>query len=438
MPLSNLETGGIARCLAQVADRSRDHVDSFFEVLSETGVSGPSGALESESRSESGLAVRLLREGRSWLASSDGISPALFSRAVARVARARPSAVAPPPRSLVGEALRLEDPSELAGFVDAVELAIKRRHATFPIEWDLRSHRRHSRVVGAMLSPEQQEEAYYSCVARTPRSRWGTLLADLEGSTVENVAESLTAVFRGSRATPVATARGVDVVLGPAATAVLLHEAVAHALETDTLALTGQPAAAAGVELGSELLGVLDDPAGAAERVRRSADDEGMPVVKRWLLRSGVVEQPLADLFVGASSSELIPGAARRGSRHLAPVPRSTHLELLAGSSSLEELVADCGQGLFVRELSRGHLDPLSGELWLDFPYARRIERGSIGDSTGPGRLAGSVAATLAGVRAVGGDTTFAGAGWCAKGGHRLPVWARAPSVLIGGLDVSP
>ncbi len=33
MPLSNLEAGGIARCLAQVADRPSDHVDSFFRLL---------------------------------------------------------------------------------------------------------------------------------------------------------------------------------------------------------------------------------------------------------------------------------------------------------------------------------------------------------------------------------------------------------------------
>jgi predicted Zn-dependent protease len=182
---------------------------------------------------------------------------------------------------------------------------------------------------------------------------------------------------------------------------------------------------------------VLDDPAGARPNVRRTADDEGMPVVRRWLLRGGVVEQPLADLMGGGTSDRLVPGAARRAGRHLSPVPRSTHLELLPGSTSPGDLVANCGDGLQVPELSRGSLDPLSGELRLDFPYARRIEGGRLAGLTAGGRLRGSVVETLGSVAAVGDDAVPAGAGWCAKGGQLMPVWATAPSVLMTGVEVS-
>jgi predicted Zn-dependent protease len=436
MPLAHLEIGGIARCLAQVAEQPRDHVDAFFEVSIESRAAGALGQLTAERRFERGLAVRLLREGRTWLASSDEISPQLLARAIARVARARPGAVVPPPRSLEAGTVEPTDPSELGEFAGAVEAAIQRRHAAFAILWDLRAHQHWTRVVGAMLSPGQQRESYYSCGARTPWGTWGALLRRLDDAAVETVAESLTCAFRAQKA-PAPVAGRSAVVLAPAAAAVLLHEAVAHALETDTLALSGDPEAAVGVPLAAPVVDVVDNPAGAGEGVRRDVDDEGMPVIRRWLLRGGKVEQPLADLFVASRSNRLAPGAARRGNRHLAPVPRSTHLELLPGSAGRDELIESCGEGLLVAEFSSGALDPLSGELRLAFPYARRIEGGQPAALVGPGTVRGSVVATLAAVLEVASDAAPGGAGWCAKGGHRLPVWATAASMLLESVEVA-
>jgi len=79
----------------------------------------------------------------------------------------------------------------------------------------------------------------------------------------------------------------------------------------------------------------------------------------------------------------------------------------------------------------------MAGALRLHFPYARLIEGGRLTSLTAGGCLLGSVVETLGAVEAVGDDSLPAGAGWCAKGGHRLPVWATAPSVLIEGVEVS-
>ena len=53
-------------------------------------------------------------------------------------------------------------------------------------------------------------------------------------------------------------------------------------------------------------------------------------------------------------------------------------------------------------------------------------------------RLRGRVAELLAGISAVGSDVETAGAGWCAKGGQLLPVWARAGSLLLDRVEVGP
>ena len=93
-----------------------------------------------------------------------------------------------------------------------------------------------------------------------------------------------------------------------------------------------------GVQLGNRCLNVLDDPSSAPQGVRRSTDDEGSQVQRRWLLRNGIVEQVLGDRQASHDSPLISPGAGRRSDRHLPPVPRSTHLELLAGDGKSESI----------------------------------------------------------------------------------------------------
>jgi predicted Zn-dependent protease len=59
-------------------------------------------------------------------------------------------------------------------------------------------------------------------------------------------------------------------------------------------------------------------------------------------------------------------------------------------------------------------------------------------EPVGPCRLTGTVADLLAAVAAVGDRVRPAGAGWCAKGGQKLPVWATAPSLLLENVEVTP
>ena len=123
---------------------------------------------------------------------------------------------------------------------------------------------------------------------------------------------------------------------------------------------------------------------------------------------------------------------------HLPPGPRSSHLELLPGDTDEADLLAGADEGLFLGEASRGALDPLSGEFTLHLPFARRIRRGALGETVGPCQLRGRVADLLTRVAAIGRPAYVAGAGWCAKGGQKLPVWATAPALRLEGVEIVP
>jgi predicted Zn-dependent protease len=388
-------------------------------------------------RREEGLAVRLLRSGRSWLASQDGIDREAFEDSLRRAARAAPRApyprpdlhIEPWPEGAAGEAM-LEFPGK-------VQQAVRDHHLDLEVALELRRHRRWVRTIGTRLSSNTEEESFYSVAAKVAGRPFGTLLHTLGNDAVEEVARGLVRLEQAREAEPPEATSG-PLVLGSGATAVLLHEAVAHALEADTLALGGHPEAAIGVQLGSEHLNLFDDPRSAPRSVRRQADDEGFPVLRRCLLRAGKVEQPLCDSAWARHSELLVAGAGRRGDRHLAPGPRSTHLELAPGELTAQDLFGDAEEGLYLPEVERGRLDPLSGELFVLFPYGRRIRNGLPAETVGPCRLRARVSTLLERVVGVGQKVRIAGAGWCAKGGTRLPVWATAPEIRLEGVEVRP
>lgn len=435
MPFTDLDTTSVARFLSQIADHQGDLADAFFERRETSEVPPADEAAGIRIWREEGFAIRLIREGGTWLASRDQIEPPLFAEALRQVARVMPAAPYSPPTLRISPFADSDVSPELVHFPRRVTRAIRRRLAGFPLRLQVRRHRRWVRVVGTQLAPDQETEEFYSYEAEMPWGRHGALLAELDDQAVERVASSLTLLFRAHNAPAVQTGSR-PVVLGPSACAVLLHEAVAHALETDTLVLGGRIEAAIGVQIGSDLLHVLDNPAGAPGGVRRDTDDEGVRVVRRWLLRSGVVEQLLADLFAAHHSADLMAGAGRRSHRHLPPVPRSSHLELLAGESSFEELLTDVSDGLFFPEAARGALDPLSGEFSLRLPGGRRIQDGVLAAGVGPCSLRGRVSDLLSGVTGVGNERELTGAGWCAKGGIKLPVWATAPALRLAAVEV--
>jgi len=291
MPFSRLDTAAVARTLSQIAEQADDVVDAFFERREEVELApeGEPGGLRVWR--EEGFAVRLAREGRTWLASRDAVESRSFAEALRQVARAFSAASYPEP------ALEMEPPETLAvhGLLDvpgAFSRAVRAHHVGFPLRLSLRRHRRWVQVVGPRLVAGAESETFYSFTAESSWGRYGVLLPRLDASAIEETAAAVVALFRARQAAPPASFHG-PAVLGPAAVAVLLHEAVAHALEADTLAQGGNPEAAVGVAMAADCLDVLDDPAAAPEGVRRSTDDEGAPVVRRWLLRGGVVEQPL-------------------------------------------------------------------------------------------------------------------------------------------------
>src|SRR5262249_55540222 len=124
MPFAELDRGALARALAPLAERSDDIVDAFLERLEivelpRTG-DPPGGRL---GRGE-GLAVRLCREGRTWLASRDRLDGTSFADALRQVARVHPRAAPPAVALGVPPVRALPTTEEMDAFPRLVDRAL--------------------------------------------------------------------------------------------------------------------------------------------------------------------------------------------------------------------------------------------------------------------------------------------------------------------------
>lgn len=437
MPLATVEAVPLARWLARVGDRPDDLVDLFLERREEVEHPGEPGGPGLRVGRDQGLAVRLVRDGRSYLASADELDGRAFAEAVRRVARTAPRTGPAEPELAAPAWEPLAGAAALGAFADSVRAALRERLVAFPLQLRVRRHRRWVQTIGPRLAATPEREELFSAVGETPWGRRGRLLTALDGAAAGELAGSLAALFHAREAPPPPRARQ-PVLLAPGAAAVFLHEAVAHALEADLLALGGRPEAAIGLPLAPPWLSVLDDPAAAPPGLARGVDDEGLPVVRRWLVRAGRVEQPLADALWARLCPALLPGSGWRGSRHDLPVPRTRYLQLLAGDLPLASLWRRADGGLWVEEVERGGLDPHTGLLALEVTAARRLRGGEPAEPVGRCTVRGRLAELLAGLAGVGNEAVLSGAGWCGKRGQRQPVWARAAPLLLGEAEVAP
>ncbi len=436
MAFFGLDTAAISRALAQLAEHHGDEADAYLErqeVLTLPAEGEPPGL---RLWREEGFALRLTRGEASWSASRDGLTPLALAAALRQVARALPRT----PFSLPTPVLSGFPPLEVGAiglFPSLVAHKIRERRVGFPFSLKLHRHRRWLQVVGTQLVGELEQERYFSWEASLPWETLGGLADELDEDLADHIAHLLVVSFRGREAQP-PPAGFERLLLAPDAAAVLLHEVVAHALEADALARAGSIQAAIGAPFGPSGLNVIDDPASGPEGRSRMTDDEGIPVAPRWLIRDGVVEQPLADSSWARRTPALAPGCARRSDRHHLPAPRSSRLELLSWDNERAKVLELAEGGLFVERATHGNLDPLRGRFSMLFPGGRRVRAGALAEPVGPFLLTGAVADVVGSIIAIGKESRPAGAGWCAKDGMLLPVWASTPEILLSPVEISP
>ena len=212
-----------------------------------------------------------------------------------------------------------------------------------------------------------------------------------------------------------------DIVADPSVSGTIAHEAFGHGVETDMfLKERARAAHYVGQKVGSELVNIVDDATVPGGYGGYFIDDEGQPASPTVIIRDGVFQRGLTDLY---SATRLgIPRSAngRRESVHRKAYARMSNTFFARGTNTPEELLASLDDGLLVCRALNGMEDPKGWGIQIWTNFAREYKGGKpTGVLYAPVAMTGYVPDVLADVSMVANDFMIT-PGTCGKGWKEL------------------
>jgi TldD protein len=232
----------------------------------------------------------------------------------------------------------------------------------------------------------------------------------------------------------------LPVVIAPGAASSFFHEICGHPMEGDVVARRASYLAQRlGQQVAAEFVTVLDGPAEQGG-VPFSVDDEGTPGRPAALIAGGRVGEPMLDRQVAERLGGQSNGHGRRVSFRHPALPRMSHTELQPHQGTLEDIVADIGEGLLLQHITPRHVDMLSGDYSFFIMEGRQIRDGRLGAFVRPGLLRGNGLESLRRIERVGSDSrNFFSTRGCRKLDHGpLRVSFGQPTLRLRALRVDP
>ena len=227
----------------------------------------------------------------------------------------------------------------------------------------------------------------------------------------------------------------LDVVMQNGWGGVLVHEAVGHPLEGDSIArklgvFTGK----LGQKVASPVFTMVDDGSLPNARGTTDFDDEGTQMTRNVLIKDGVLVKYMTDILSARQLKIERTGNGRRESFRYLPIPRMTNTFIDRGRDKAEDILASTKSGIYVQALSGGSVDDVSGVFNFTCREAYLIENGRKTTPIKGATLIGSCLDIIKDIDAVGDDLEF-GPGICGKG-QSAEVSAGQPTVRIRGINV--
>lgn len=230
------------------------------------------------------------------------------------------------------------------------------------------------------------------------------------------------------------------VLLDPGLVGLLLHEALGHASEGDLVASGASVIAGRlGERIGAPKVTIVDS--GNVEGgYYVPFDDEGVEKRETVIVEEGVLRGYLADRISGARLGVEPTGNGRVQSYGDPILVRQTNYYMKPGDYTLEELLEELGDGLYMtsRGSRGGEVDTGNGVFTFTTGLVWRVERGRLAEPLRSTTISGDILGVLGRVEAVGRDLRVKTSvfGGCGKAGQLVRVGDGGPHVLVSSIIV--
>jgi predicted Zn-dependent protease len=230
-----------------------------------------------------------------------------------------------------------------------------------------------------------------------------------------------------------------DLLLMPDQMMLQIHESIGHPLELDRI--LGDERNYAGTSFvtqdmfgsyryGSELLNVTYDPL-PGELATFAFDDEGAPAKKVYLIRDGILVNPLGGQGVANS---------RASGWNRPPIDRMANLNVEPGASTLEEMIGSIRRGVLMRTNVSWSIDDSRNKFQFGCEWGELIEEGRLKGVVKNPNYRGISASFWRNLRMAGNPASFEvhGTFFCGKGepNQAIHVGHAAPPCVFADVDV--
>jgi len=240
-----------------------------------------------------------------------------------------------------------------------------------------------------------------------------------------------------------------DVVLMPDQMMLQIHESIGHPIELDRI--LGDERNYAGTSFvtldmfgsyayGSSLLNVTYDPTRPEEFATFAHDDDGALAEKHYLIKGGVLLRPLGGTVSGARAQMPSVATARASSWNRPPIDRMSNLNVEAGTSSLDDMIASTDDGVLLRTNVSWSIDDSRNKFQFGCEWGRRIRKGRLAEVVRNPNYRGISANFWRSLAMVGDPSTVEvmGTPFCGKGepNQVIRVGHASPPCKFTGVDV--
>ena len=228
------------------------------------------------------------------------------------------------------------------------------------------------------------------------------------------------------------------VVLGPAESAVLLHEAVGHGLEADfNYKKLSNYSGRVGQKVASDQCTVVDEGLFPNMRGTINVDDEGNTPQSTTLIENGILRGYMNDRISAKQLGVKSSGNGRRQAYNHPPMPRMTNTYLRPGKYSADEILKSVKDGVYAQGFTGGQVDITKGDFTFSCSECYKIEDGKITSPLKGVTLVGNGPDVMTKVTMVGNDLKFTDGGWtCGKNGQMVPVGMGISTVKVSEITV--
>lgn len=448
--MKNIET--LHECIADAKRSGADYTEIFVQSGAGHSSHYEDGRIDELSSSKSdGSGSRLIVGGKTYYSHAPGITPERISMAFAETsgsalgkkvfADARGEEVIEPPRGV------LPPDADILRRLDKLVRGESKLVCQASFRYSASS--RNVLIIRSDGTAVDDTRTYTSFAAQVVAEKDGVLQTGFErrcmavpaevfwnGCAPEDIA--MNALRRAllmleARPCPAGT---MNVLLAGEAGGTIIHEACGHGLEADIVDKDHSTyRGRLGQKVASEAVTMVDDPTLPGLYGSYRYDDEGTPAQRTVLIENGILKNYLSDVNSALLSKLPVTGNGRRESYRYIPVPRMSNTFLEPGTDEFEAMLERAGNGLFVKKMGGGEVNPTSGDFVFYVSEGYLIKDGKIGPAVRGAILTGNGPKALENITALGHNLVM-DPGVCGKSGQGVPVTDGQPSMLVEGLTV--